>query len=267
MVTIDLPDIDRLIARLTDIEKKRIPFAISKALNLTAMGFRGAMRTGISRRFVVRVPRFILGREDGRYAERTGLVQVMKGDESSYKKSRYMAKVSVGTDDLGGKRAGRFILNKFEGGGHRASTDPEHPIAIPTKALRPSFSDKVPKAMYPKNLGHVGSRGHEFGELPTAKGHNERSKKRPAKRARGTFVIGQMGEKQWGIYQRVGPGKNDIRKIWSFRTRIPIPRRLQFRETADAYVPKTWAKHMRAALGQALDRTGGSARADSVLGP
>ncbi|MGK2934349.1 MAG: hypothetical protein ACSLFE_03790 [Gemmatimonadaceae bacterium] len=263
MISITLPNVEQLLERVNEIEKKRIPYAISRALNLTAMGFRGAMRTGISRRFVVRVPRFILGSEKGM---RSGLVHVAKGEESSYKRGQYSATVAVGGSEPSSKSFGsRFILNKFEPGGERTSDDPNNPIAIPTKALRPSFSDKVPRAMYPKNLGHVGSRGHEFGELPTASGHNERSKKRPAKRARGTFVIGQMGEKQWGIYRRVGPGKNDIQKIWSFRTRIPIPRRLQFYETAQAYVPNSWRKHMRQALGEALDRSGGTARADSLL--
>ncbi|MEX1185306.1 MAG: hypothetical protein WEA80_01795 [Gemmatimonadaceae bacterium] len=256
MISITLPNVEQLLERVNEIEKKRIPFAISRALNLTAMGFRGAMRTGISRRFVVRVPRFILGSDKGM---RSGLVHVARGEDSSYKRGQYSATVAVGGSEPSSKSFGsRFILNKFQDGGERTGTA-ESPIAIPTKSLRPSFSDRVPRAMYPKNLGHVAS------SLPTASGHNERSKKRPAKRARGTFVIGQVGEKQWGIYQRVGPGKNDIRKIWSFRTRIPIPRRLQFYETAQAYVPNSWKKHMRKALGEALDRSGGAARADSLL--
>lgn len=257
MISITLPNVEQLLERVNEIEKKRIPFAISRALNLTAMGFRGAMRTGISRRFVVRVPRFILGSEKGM---RSGLVHVARNEESSYKKGRYSATVAVGGSEQGNASfRSRFILNKFETGGERTG-DAQSPIAIPTKSLRPSFSDRVPGSMYPKNLGHLIDT-----RLPVASGHNERSKKRPAKRARGTFVIGQMGEKQWGIYQRVGPGKNDIRKIWSFRTRIPIPRRLQFYETAQAYVPNSWRKHMRKALGEALDRSGGTARADSLL--
>jgi hypothetical protein len=249
MISMRLDGVEQILERMTQLEQRRLPFAVSLALNKTAKEFQQAMRVGISRRFTLRRPAFILG-----------LVHIPRGGASNVKAGRYTAEIVVGGSEPGSKSfRSRGLLAKFEGGGQKQSRDEMMPVAVPTPSLRPSFAEMVPRALFPKNL-RLQERRTPDGTLGP-KVHVTGTGKAQIKGKRRTFVLGQPGQRGWGVFQRTGPKKGDIRMLWSYRMRVPIPRRLQFADTARGMVPGAWRKNLREALGQALDRFGGSSRA------
>jgi len=109
-----------------------------------------------------------------------------------------------------------------------------------------------PLAFYPKNLRLL-PRRDVVGVLPA----HHRITKRGVDQLQGkdrTFVLDQtmFGVRVAGVYQRVGPGPHDIRLLWTYKDRIPIPARLQFEATAVATVQATWPREYEAAFLQAV---------------
>jgi hypothetical protein len=233
------------VAFLDDKERRQIPFALARATNDTGTDFQNAMRTGISRRFVLRQPQFILDS-----------VKIQRGDWATSKGfkaggGKFTTIVSMGAEGSGHKNSG--ILTKFEDGGDRVSDDPDRPIAIPTAALRGSFAELPPRSMYPKNLRLISRRGVDS-VMPA----NVHRTKRGVEQIQGkhrTFVLNpatNIGANVWGVFQRYGPRRSDIQLIWRYRTRIHIPRRLQWWDTAQRIVPERFTENFRTRLAEAL---------------
>lgn len=244
-VTIDL-DISSAVSKLTNIEERQIPFALARATNLTATDFQDAMRAGIAQRFILRRANFILN-----------TVKIQRGDFATSKGfkqggGKFEATVSIG-GDVGTKRAGSGILVKFEEGGEKRSSDPNTPLIMPTRALQPSPAELPPLNMYPKHLGLVERRGVTK-PIP-AHIHVTRRGVPQIQGTRRTFVLDPSidhGANVWGVYQRFGPKRSDIRLIWRYRMRIQIPRRLQFNETAQRVVPDRFRQNFQKTLAEAL---------------
>ncbi len=119
--------------------------------------------------------------------------------------------------------------------------DPLNPIAIPTDAIRPTAASLVPRAMYPKNLRVVGRMMSGQGGLSylpakapgTKRKHTVTVGKVKLKQQDRSFILpGSFGKQSWGVWERIGSGKRDVRMIWKFEKAIAIPRLLSFEDDA-----------------------------------
>ncbi len=223
--------------RLSD----QAPFAVSVGLNRTAedglAALRGAMRSG----FILRDERFDLPPQQVPAAFRATKDKLYTEVRLGY---------SDGPSSIGGRR--ERIFAKFEEGKPKTA-DPSYPIAIPTKALRPEITALVPRKLYPRNLvGRFNVLGEFQGLARTANVKNVFRKT-----AGGTnvyrrqvgryFVLGGPGDRYWGVYERTGSGEDDIRRLWTLKTRIPIPLRSVVYEPAQRAIEARWIENMEGA--------------------
>ncbi len=207
----------------------QLPFATSLALNRTAKAVQQAIRAHLAEAFTIRRPWVLQGITIPRFSDKRDVPMT----------------VSVAIDPQ------RAFLAKFEAGGLKRGSA-TLPIAIPTTALRASFSAVPPLAFYPKNLRLVARRGAT--EILPAQSHVTRRGVTQIQGKQRTFVLDQtmFGVAVAGVYQRIGPGPHDIRLLWSFKQQIPIPARLRFEATALATVEATWPRAYQAAWEQAV---------------
>lgn len=239
---------DEVIA-FFDRYQRHFPFAGSVALNRTVEEALAAERRNISARFIVRRPGFVLPPQQ--------LPATWRAT-----KDRLWAKMDIADDDGGKAGIGarrKAILAKFEEGGRKTARDPNLPIAIPTKVLRPAPTNLVPQRLYPRNLvGRFDTLGGFRGLARTArsrasfrkgKGETTQVWRRQVGRY---FVLGALGERGFGIYERTGPGRQDVRRLWIFRQAIPIPARLAFEATARQVIEERFHPNMEGAFELAL---------------
>lgn len=214
---------------------KQAPFAISLGINrLTELAMVAAGK-GIKARMIVRVPGFVLPPQQ-------------LPNKWRATKDKLFATADIAYDDgprsIGARR--RAILSKFEDGGEKKSANPNYPIAIPTNALRSSPAELVQRKMYPRNL--VG--GFTPLGVFVGLGRTARTKGKRQKQVGRYFVLGQQGDKGYGLYERMGRG--NIRMLWAFRTRIPIPAILHYQEEIGRSVDANYAKELTAAMDHAI---------------
>lgn len=251
------PQIDQALAQLEQIRRDQVPFAISLTVGRLALKTQRGVQAGVAARMMLRRPQFVL---------RT--IKIEKYDFAT-KRNPTTFRVKIDED------ASRDFLAKFEDQGVKESIDPNFPIAIPSSNLRASRAELVPRPMFPKALRLVESRGtvgtfmsggkrkHIFGTLPRREHRTSRGVLQ-VKGKRGTFILDpreHMGVKTWGVYQRVGAdrdvkayasGKSGIRLLWTFKTRIPIPRTLRFEATARDVIERGFQIEFSQAYAQAL---------------
>lgn len=234
-ITVDAKDFLSLLTRLSSFA----PRAQEVAINRTVEEVLAEARTIIRRNFTVRVPGFILPP-----------VQLPRVWRADAKRNRLFAVAALGDFDgrnsIGARRS--LILSKFEAGGQRDAGT--LPIAIPTKAARPSPSSVVPRKLYPRNL--IGEFNQE-GTL-TGLGRKARTKGKRQKAVGRFFVLGSSADRFWGVYERTGPAESDVRRLWTFRRRIPIPQRLPFTATTQRIVATRFEPNLRGAIDLELRR-------------
>ncbi len=217
-------------ATLTALERlfrDQLPFATSLAINKADQAARAAVQAGIRERFTVRRP---------------WVLQGVVVDAST--KTNLRATVRMADD--------RRFLSKFEAGGTLGASSPERPLAIPSVNLRPAFADVVPRALYPSSLRLVPRRG-VTGILPARRHLTPRGMVQLQGKQR-TFVLDatMFGVQTPGVYQRIGPGPHDIRLLWIYKQREPIPARLQFNRTVAETIHREWSRAYAAAFAQAV---------------
>jgi hypothetical protein len=147
------------------------------------------------------------------------------------------------------------------------------PLAVPTRALRPSRTTLIPRSMYPGALGLGKQRTIEGpvafrsytakrtrGKARVRKGDRiglfRTSKGRWALRGKlRTFAIDPRyhpNAKSFGVFQRTGPNRGDIRKLWKYVPRVPVPPRIPAQRILDAIVSRNFSdwfeKHLHHAL-------------------
>lgn len=210
-----------------------VRIAAASGMNRTAEEVLGHQSNRIQREFTVRVPSFVLPPARLPRAWRATPeklhVLIALGDQRLGDRSQY---------DIGGRRA--RMLSKFGVAQEKVAKDPKnYPVAIPTPSLAPFKAMRIPKRLYPRQL--VG-RFNQDGAF-TGLARKARTVKRKRKRKGETviverqvgryFVIGNPGwAKGWGLYERTGNGRGDIRMIWKFRKSVPIPKLLDFENDA-----------------------------------
>lgn len=240
MISIDVRSDE--VLNFFDRFRSQAPFGISVGINRLAELGMAAAGQGIKSRMTVRVPGFVLPP-----------IQLPNSARATKDRLYAVADIAYGDDpkSIGARR--RAILAKFEDGGEKRSADPNYPIAIPTKALRPTPGTLVPRQMYPRNLvGAFGKTGAFVG-LTSGK----RGKKRQGAGQSSYFIINptqQLGAKPsaYGLYERYGPRPNQFRMIWAFRTKIPIPPLLHYQEDITRTVNENYVAELNAAMDFAI---------------
>lgn len=219
------------LSALSALQQRQLPFALASAMNRTAEEFQDAMQQGVRERFTIRVPRV------------DRVAKIERGNCAT----KELLRVIVDVDPRFG------FWRKFEQGGTKTELNPTMPIAIPATTIRPAFADTVPRSLYPKNLRLV-ERRDISGTLPP-KAHVTRRGVLQIKGKQRTFVLdpaSMFGVQTWGVYQRTGPGKHDIRLLWRYKHRVPIPAKLQWQATAERVVATRWAINFEGMLAYAL---------------
>lgn len=246
-------EIAAAIAALENVQQKQLPFATSLAVNRTALDAQGAVRGHVRQAFTLRKEQFVLQR-----------VKIEKGDFST---KRFPSAFRVKIDNA----KGREFLAKFESDGIKKTLDPTFPVAIPSTHARPQFNALVPRNLFPTALRLVPTRG-VVGSYTVSGGDGKTKKRRifgalPAKQRRtrrgvlqwtgkrGTFVLDpreHRGIKTWGVYQRTGPGEDDVRLLWTYKMQVPIPRNLLFRITVIETVDRRFHLNFTEAYARAI---------------
>lgn len=146
------------------------------------------------------------------------------------------------------------VLDAFETGTPKVAKSRDTPIVIPTKAIQPNSRVRVPRALYPVNLGLVKRRTinptregpHYYaqgrGSIKNQKSprHVTRTGKIQIKGKRGTFMLTPettpgLAPTAWGVYQRVG---KEVRMIWRAVMQVPRPPRLEMEKQAEEGVAR-----------------------------
>lgn len=137
------------------------------------------------------------------------------------------------------------ILRPFETGSPKIGSR-EKPVTIPTKALRPTPQTVIPRSMFPSALFPQTTRY----SIPLKSGKTRRSKSWKAVRP---FILDPttmrgLGPKAWGLYQRTGPKRGDIRMLWAFRLQNKRPDLLDTYATSGRVVKQRWAVNILGAF-------------------
>lgn len=223
-------DLAPLRAWLATVQQE-FPKANAYVLNLGAELALKRAREAIGARFTIRVP--------------WSLPPARLPREWKARSENPVVLISLGyggAKSSGGDRR-RAMLGKFERGGEKVAKSDDEPIAIPTKAIRPTATSRVQRAMYPKALRLAGRLDPAANTLPRQTIGLKRGGA-VGRGKRGTFELDPaympgLSDRAWGIYQRFGPGRNDVSMIWAYRRRIAIPKRLAFHSEV-AELLSTW---------------------------
>lgn len=205
------------------------PKAAAIALNQTAEDVLVEQRQHIRESFMVRAPKFVLPPQR--------LPREWKATQTQLN-----AFIGLGPefDPIAKKR--RSILEPFEVGAPKRMQ--KYPVAIPTQYIRPSWGALVPRKLYPRNLiGIFNSDGALTGlgtkaRVKTRKYKTKAGVKTSSKQVGRYFTLGGANDKFWGLYERVGKGA--LRRLWTFRTGVPRPKRLEFVPTAVRVIAERW---------------------------
>lgn len=243
------------LTALRDVAPRQVMFGMAIAMNRTMEDWLAAARKQIAERMTVRVATFTLPPRE--------LPRIAQATRQKLQAQAAFGYSDVMRDTIGERR--EKILRKFETGGTKEARDPFKPIAIPTSALRRSFGDLVPRQMFPENLRlqpkKVGSGetlvARRGGKVVTLDG------KKLGKRARiaaglegigGTFTINDPDGKPIGVYQRIGRGRTraDVRRLWTYKSKIRIPDRLDVFDLADVIVRERLLINFQGAIELAL---------------
>lgn len=212
---------------------RQLPFATANALNQTAKDVQAAIQKSIAAKFTLRQPRWLL--------------QGVK-IEQFVKKSSAQFAITVKLD------ASRQLLAKFEEGGEKTAGDPNRPIAIPSGNVRPNFQLLPPRGLYPAALGLTPYRQIAGGFKLHGARHVTAHGVVQLKGKQRTFVLTKQmfGVRTGGVYQRIGPGKDDVRLLWTYVSREPIPARPFFYDAGRKAIAENWPKNFNAAWSRAL---------------
>lgn len=135
------------------------------------------------------------------------------------------------------RNAGK-ILRPFETGKLKVGRNGQ-PVAIPTRAIRPTPEAIIPRKYFPTNLFPETRTG---GTLKyTKSGKVKRSK---SYREVKPFVIQEGTGPRPGIYRRVGAGRGQLQMLWAFRSSTQRPHTLNTYTTSNRVVSERWAINM-----------------------
>jgi hypothetical protein len=225
---------------------KRTAFAIVNALNFTAKEIQKGERARVAREFTVRKREFLM--------REAAVIRGAVGGSgfASVPKGRFDVRIAVGQKP-------RLLLSGFETGEERKPFRGKN-VAVPITGgpARPTFGSTVPDPFTFRglNLRRVTSRGQQKHKRRTKVklgAHVTRSGKVQWKGAHRTFLLPEtVKAPKGGVFQRVGPGRDDIRMVYSFAQPRRLDRRLRFIETGEAIARRVYAAALKHEVDKAL---------------
>jgi hypothetical protein len=231
---------------------KRVAFAIVNTLNATAKAIQKAEVAAVQRDFTVRKPGFILG-TDGK-AGQAAVIRAAGGGSgfASVSAGRFEARIAVGQKP-------RLFLSGFETGEERRPFKGKN-VAVPITGgpARPTFRSSVPAELTFKGLSlrRVTARGQQKRKRRsqvTLRPSVTRTGKVQWKGAHRTFLLAETAKApRGGVFQRVGPGRDDIRMVYSFKPPKRLPRRLHFIRTGEEIARRVYAATLQREVNAAL---------------
>jgi hypothetical protein len=241
---------------------KRMSFVLANALNKTIKVVQPAEVRNVKRGFTVRQPTFI---------ERNAAAIRGKGGGSGFASApahRFSARIEVSEKP-------RFLLGGFERGGPRPVAKGKS-AAVPLigGAARPTFGVPVVPQFTFKELRFVTGRRGKGRMVSDFVGSKFKSRRKASTFKTGDVLFKQRrtgsGKVQWkgaqrtfilkstgklpggGVFQRVGPGRDDIRLIYSFVQHERLEHRLGFEKVALREALAAFPKFLRAEIDSAF---------------
>lgn len=213
MIRIDI-DTSGLQRKLAKISGKQLAYAATNAINDSAKRLQIELQADVRAQFTVR-SEFII--------RQAAVISPF----ASVGQQRPYADIGVA---IGKVKPKRLFLAQYEKGGPRAEVAGSSNAAAPVVGgpARPSKRSKVPAAYRYKALALRRARG-------TRKG-----------RAR-TFAIPDVG-----VFQRTGPGKADIRPVYTFERDQRLPDMMRFREITQRFAPRFLREELERQIGLAI---------------
>ena len=225
---------------------KRMAYAVVKALNDTALQVQKGQREHVAASFTLRKPEFLFRQ-----------AAVIKGAErgsgfANVGAGRFEARIAVG-------QRPRLLLSGFESGEERRPFKGKH-LGVPVTGgpARPTFSSGVTDAYRFQNLSlrRVTARGQQKRKRRTSvtiKPHLTGSGKVQWKGTQRTFLLPQTAKAPLGgVFQRVGPGRDDIRMVYSFQNPRRLDRRLKFVERGRQIANEHFQRNLLRQVNQTL---------------
>lgn len=212
-------------------EKKRLAYGTAAALNETVKAVQTAERVALDHEFKIRQAGF--------------MYRLIKINQFA-SPSKGVPFAEIGIDNT----KARVLLSIFEGGGVKQPAKGKN-VAVPVTGgvARPAFSDQVAsgytftslqfKKLNLTQAGHAaagakkryGVKGKLSGDYYIWGGKNR------------TFILPSTKQAPaGGVFQRVGPGRDDIRLIYSFKKAPRLTRMLGFVDRARKVFSEKWEK-------------------------
>ncbi len=208
-VDMDSAELERLTAGLG---QRQIAFAAVNAINETAKLIQRVQRERVDDLFELRKPR------TSQFIQRQAAV--IK-PFANVKDARPFAEVAVG-------QAPRLLLAVYEKGGEKTPVKGRRFVAVPVTGgpARRTFASPVAETLYLRKL-NIRARKTKAGAIQY-KGRDR------------TFVLKRTDRNFYGgVYQRVGPEREDVRLVYSFKQKPRLRAMLGFQTTADR-VAREW---------------------------
>lgn len=234
-ITMNLAEVNAAVKALF---RSQLPYATMRAINAALLEIQTAERAEMRDDFTIRQPRF---------ADLN--VKIPRGGFAT--KSKLSGEMRLAAP---GGQERPSLFSPFEAGGTRRAKTRESPLAVPSKNIRPSESMVVPRALYPTNLRLVPRKDISGGAL-AAKKHTTKRGVVQLKGKRRTFVLDpatMFGVQVWGVYQRTGKKRGDIRLLWTYRMGVKQPRLYPFSKVAERLVAKRYEALFDAAFAEAI---------------
>lgn len=219
-----------LLDRARERYEKNLAYSAAQALNDTALEAQKRIRESLSVKFRLRKRDFMF-----RAIKMFAFANV--GAARPY--------AELGIDDS----KPRSFLNLFETGGQRLPYKGQS-VAVPItgNAARPSIGDSISPAFTFQALrftrGPITHAGRQVLAARRAKGIRKRKlggQYYVWQGANRTFILSHTARLPYGgVFQRVGPKRDDIRLIYSFRKNIQIRQTLEFVRTAASAYDQTF---------------------------
>lgn len=248
-------DIDRLTKRLSDIQRRHIPFAAAAALTDSAKAAQADVRTQMQRVFDAPT-KFTLNSLFIKPATKQKLeAEVFFKDQSEAGK---------------GVPAGKYLQAELEGGPRRhkrferaliaAGVMPTGYYAVPSTALSLDANGNVPRSLQVKLLSDlrafpdVGTRSNRLTRAEVDERNKTRGKGRKAKFRASRYFVRKpntlTGTAPPGIYHKTAEG--GAQPVFIFVRTPTYGRALKFPEIVTASVRDTFPKALETRLAQAL---------------
>ena len=234
-------DIDRALRKLTNIEKKQIPFAIALALTKTAQDAQKAITDQIPKVFdrPISATKKAVRIEP---AKKTKLVAAVKIKDSFFGSpplEKYLA-----AQIKGGPRRHKRFERALISSGHM----PANKYAVPSKRLRLNRFGNVPASTHVRILSAIKS-GIDPTQFRTGSARSEKQQQK----SRFFALPKKSGKRPAGIWERKGTGRNSfITLIFAYVSRPRYRVRLPFDKIAERISRRRFPINFRVALRRAL---------------